>query len=138
MSLEKLVEKILTDARAEAEQIVLRSREKADEIREAARQEGKEKAASILAEAEREARLQASRILSQAKLDKKLRVLEEKRKLLEEVLTQALESGPLRHVSLKKRIIVKDGEQEEILRPEQFREELRSRLECDILDLLKI
>lgn len=138
MSLEKLVEKILADARAEAEQIVLRSREKADEIREAARKEGKEKAASILAEAEREARLQSSRILSQAKLEKKLRVLEEKRKLLEEVLTQALGSDQLRHVSLKKKIIAKDGEQEEVLRQEQFREELRSRLECDILDLLRI
>ncbi len=138
MSLEKIVDRILAEARAEAERIVLESREKADGIRGAAKKEAEEKAAAILAEAEREARLQASRILSQAKLEKKLRVLEQKRTLLEEVLTQALDSESLRRLSLRKKVVAKDGEQEQVLDRTQFREELRARLECDILDLLKI
>ena len=138
MSLEKIVERIISDARAEAEEFVLESRKKAEEIKQAARKEAEEKAAARLSEAEREARLQVSRILTQARLEKKLLVLRQRRELLDQVLTKALDSDSLRAVELKRRVVVKDGEREEVFGRGKLIVELRARLENEILDLLKI
>jgi len=138
MSLEKIVDKIISDAREEAEGIVLESRKKAEEIKQAARREADEKAAARLAEADREARLQAGRILTQARLEKKLLLLRKKRELLDQVLTRAFDSDSLRSLELKRTVIVKNGEREEVLGREKLIAELRARLESEIMDLLKI
>jgi len=138
MSLEKIVDTIIADARKEAEEIILESRKKAEEIRQTARREAEEKAAARLAEADREARLQAGRILTQARLEKKLLVLRQKRDLIDQVLTRAFESDSLRPVKLKRTVVVKDGEREEVFGREKLIAELRARLESEILDLLKI
>lgn len=138
MSLEKIVEKIIADARFEAEKIVFESRRKAEEIKEAARKEAEEKAAARRGEVERKAQLQASRIVTQARLEKKLRLLARKRELLDEVMTQAFDNDSFRRLELKRQVVVKDGVQEEVLDRGKFIEELRTRLEAEILDALKI
>jgi len=138
MSLEKIVEKIIADARAEGEKIMLESRRKAEEIREAARKEAEEKAAARLNEADREARLQASRIVTQARLEKKLRVLAQRRELLDEVLTRVFDSDSLRRLELRRQVVVKDGVREEVFDRGKLIVELRTRLEKEILDALKI
>jgi vacuolar-type H+-ATPase subunit H len=138
MSLEKIVEKIIADAGAEAEKIILESRKKAEEIKQAAQCEAGEKAAARLSEAEREARLQASRILTQARLEKKLLVLGHRRELLDQVLNRALESDSLRTAGLTRTVVAKDGERQEVFDRGKLIAELRARLESEILDLLKI
>jgi vacuolar-type H+-ATPase subunit E/Vma4 len=138
MSLEKIVAKIISDAEAEAEKVIQESRDKAANIRMAAEKEGAERAAAYLQEAEREAALEASRTVSQARLERKLKILRQKRELLDDILRSAFEADSLRQKELKRKIIVKDGEREELVAREQLIEELRSRLENDILEALKI
>jgi vacuolar-type H+-ATPase subunit H len=138
MSLEKIIEKIISDAEAEAEEIIRESRDKAENIRKAAEKEGAERAAAYLQEAEREAGLEASRILTQARLEKKLKILRQKRELLDDILRAAFEADPLRQKEFKRKVIAKDGEREESFDREKLIEELRSRLENDILEALKI
>jgi len=53
-------------------------------------------------------------------------------------MKKALETDSLRQKELKRRIIGKDGEREEAFEKEKLIEELRSRLENDILEALKI
>jgi len=138
MSLEKIIEKIISDAGAEAERIILESRNKAENIRRAAEREATECVASYLKEAEREAALQASRIITQARLEKKMNILCQKRELLDEVMRKAFKADSLRQKELKRKVITKDGEREEAFAREELIEELLTRLENDILEALKI
>jgi len=138
MSLEKIVEKIIADARSEGEKIILESRRTAEEIKAAARKEAEEKAAARRSEVERDARLQASRIVSQARLEKKLRLLTQKRELLDEVLTKAFDSDSFRRLEFKRQVVFRDGVREEAFDRGKFVAELRTRLEEEILDALKI
>jgi Na+-translocating ferredoxin:NAD+ oxidoreductase RnfG subunit len=82
--------------------------------------------------------LEASRIVTQARLEKKLNILRQKKDLLEEVLKKALDDDSLRDKTLTKKVILKGGEQEEALDRERLIEELRPKLENDILRALKI
>ncbi len=138
MSLEKIVEKIIADARAEGEQIILETRARAEGIKKAAEEEAEKRAAAYLQEAEREARLQAGRIVTQARLEKRMKILREKRALLEQVLTKAMSDEVLERRKLTRKVVDKKGEREEDFGRERLLEELRSRLEKDILDVLKI
>ncbi|MDH7512121.1 MAG: V-type ATP synthase subunit E family protein [Clostridiales bacterium] len=138
MSLERIIEKIIADAQAEAEKIVFESRQKAEAIKRAAYEEASERAAAYQKNAEREAMLEASRIVTQARLEKKLNILRQKKDLLEEVLKKALDDDSLRDKTLTKKVILKGGEQEEALDRERLIEELRPKLENDILRALKI
>ncbi len=138
MSLEKIVEKIIADARAEAEQIILETRARAEGIKKAAQEEAEKRAAAFLHEAERGARLQAGRIVTQARLEKRMEILLEKRAHIEQVLTKAMSAGVPGQPKLKKKVVAKEGERAEDIGREQLFEELRSRLEKDILDALKI
>lgn len=138
MSLEKIIDKIMADARAEAERIILESRHKAEAIKKAAEEQVSSRASAYRKEVEREAMLQASRIVTQARLEKKLTLLRQKKELLEEVLKKTLEDGSLSKKTLTKKVILKGGEQEEAVDRERLVEELRSKLENDILKALKI
>jgi vacuolar-type H+-ATPase subunit H len=138
MSLEKIVEKIVAEARDEAERIVLESRKKAEEIKQAAKKEADEKAAARMSEADREAQLQAGRIVTQARLEKKLLVLQQKRDLVDQVLTRAFDSDSLHALELKRTVVVRDGEREEVFDRRRLIAELQTRLESEILELLEI
>ena len=69
MSLEKIIAKILDDARAEAERIAAEGGLRAEAIRDEARREAERQAEILVREAEREARLEAVRIVTQARLE---------------------------------------------------------------------
>jgi vacuolar-type H+-ATPase subunit E/Vma4 len=138
MSLEKIIEKIISDAEAEAERIIRQSRNRADELKKSAEREAEERASAYLREALREANLQAGRIVTQARLEKKLEILRQKRTILDDVMREAFRADLLRRKELKRKIIGKAGEREELLDKEKLIEELRQRLEKDIIEALKI
>lgn len=138
MSLEHIIDKILGDARAEAERIEADSRAKAESVREGARQEAVQLAAEIVAEAERQGKLEAGRIVTQARLERRIEILAAKKDLVTEVLRGAFEREDLRRTPLTKKIILKGSEKEESFNPEKLVEELRPRLENSIAELLKI
>lgn len=138
MSIEQIVEKIIAEGQAEADKIVQESRTKAVDLRTAAQKEAAERAAAYLKETEREASLQANQVTAQARLEKKIALLRQKRKLLDEVLRKAFSQMAAGEIGLKRQVVAKDGTREEPFDPDRLLEELRPRLERDILESLKI
>ena len=138
MSLEKILKKIINDAQAEADKIILESEKKAAEIKEKALKQGSDLAEALVKEAERQSNLEASRIITQARLEKKIDALSRKKELIDEVLEKAFQKGARGKEGLKRKIIMKEGEREEPYDEERLKEELRSKLENEILDALKI
>jgi len=138
MSLEKIVDKILDDARAEAERTRAESLQKAADIREEAKRQAGELAGALLKEAEREARLEAGRIVTQARLEGRIELLTAKKSLITEVLERTLAAAPIRGRSLVRRVILKDGEREEPFDRAKLLDEVRPGLENLIADILKI
>lgn len=128
----------MDDARAEADKIILESQKKAGEIKEKADGAAVELADALLKEAEKKGHLEASRLLTQARLEKKINILSCKKELIDEVLERAFQRGSLGKEGLKRKIIMKDGEKEEPYDEEKLKEELRSKLENEILEALKI
>lgn len=138
MSLEKIVERILADAQAEADRIIKESRLKADEIREKARKQGEEHAQALIEEVERQGKLEANRLLTQARLEKRIKILTCKKELIDEVLDKAFQKERFEEKGLKQKIIMKDGEKEVFFDQEKLKQELRPRLENLIVEVLKI
>jgi V/A-type H+-transporting ATPase subunit E len=138
MSLEKILKKIIDDAQAEADKIILESQKKAEEIKEKGRKKASDLAEALVKEAERQGHLEASRIITQARLEKKINTLSRKKELIEEVLEKAFQRGAKGKERLKRKIIMKEGESEEPYDEEKLKEELRSKLENEILEALKI
>jgi vacuolar-type H+-ATPase subunit H len=138
MSLEKILDKILEEARSEAEQILLESRQKAEEITQNARKQGELLANAILDQAKRQGNLEASRLVTQARLEKRIKILESKKDLIDDVLEKAFQKQKGDQIGLKRKIILKDGEHEEFVDQEKLKQELRPRLEKDIAEVLKI
>jgi len=138
MSLEKIVDKILDDARAEVDLARAESLRKAEDIREEAKRQAEELAGALLREAEREARLEAGRIVTQARLEGRIDLLTAKKHLINEVLEKALAGAPVRDRSLTRMVILKDGEREEPFDRAMLLDEVRPGLESLIADILKI
>ncbi len=138
MSLEKILEKIIDDAQTEADKIILESKKKAAENKEKARKEASDLAEALVKKVERQGHLEASRIITQARLEKKINTLSRKKELIEEVLEKAFQIGAKGKEGLKRKIIMKEGESEEPYDEEKLKEELRSKLENEILEALKI
>lgn len=138
MSLEKILKRITDDAQAEADKIILENKRKAKEIKENAREEASKLAEELVKEAERKARLEASRLVTQSRLEKKINILSEQKDLIEEVLGKAFQKSIKSAKGLKRKIILKQGEREEPYDEERLKEELRSKLENEIMETLKI
>lgn len=138
MSLENILDKILEEARSEAEQILLKGRQKAEEITQNARKQGEMQANAILEQAERKGNLEANRLVTQARLEKRIKILSCKRDLIDEVLEKAFQKQKGDKIGLKRKIIRKDGELEEFVDQEKLKQELRPKLEKDIVEVLKI
>ena len=138
MSLEKILKRITDDAQAEADKIILENKRKAKEIKENAREEASKLAEELVKEAERQARLEASRLVTQSRLEKKINILSEQKNLIEEVLGKAFQKSIESAKGLKRKIILKQGEREEPYDEERLKEELRSKLENEIIEALKI
>ena len=135
---EKILKRITDDAQAEADKIILENKRKAKEIKENAREEASTLAEELVREAERKARLEASRLVTQSRLEKKINILAEQKDLIEEVLGKAFQKSIKSAKGLKRKIILKQGEREEPYDEERLKEELRSKLENEIIEALKI
>lgn len=138
MSLEKILDKILEEAQREAEIIILESRQKAEEIKQNARKQGEMQATALIGQVERQGNLEASRLVTQARLEKRINVLRCKKELIDEVLDKAFKKLEGEKTGLKRKIILKDGELEEFVDHEKLKQELRPKLEKDIVEVLKI
>jgi len=138
MSLEKIQEKILQDAQAEADSIILDSKKKTEEIKDTAQKEASGLAAALLDEAERKAQLESSRIISQARMEKRIKILSRKKEIIDEILDKALLKADFKEDELKKKIVFKEGEREETYNREKLLEELRPKVENYILEVLKL
>jgi len=138
MSLEKILKKIVDDGQAEADRIILENQKKAEEIKENARKETLELAEALLKEAEQKGNLEANRLITHARLEKRIKILSRKKELIDEVLEKAFVKESLGKKSLKRKIILKDGEIEELFDEKKLKEELRPGLESYIAKVLKI
>jgi vacuolar-type H+-ATPase subunit E/Vma4 len=138
MSLEKILDKILEEARGEAERIHSESRQKAEEIVRNARISGERQAEEILERAKRQGNLEASRLVTQARLEKRIKILRYKKELIDEVLERAFRKQVRDNIPLKRKIIRKDGESEEFIDREKLKQELMPKLEKDIAEVLEI
>ncbi len=138
MSLDNILKNIIADAQAEAEKIILESQKKAAQIKEKAKKEGSELAGALVKETERQGQLEASRIITQARLERKMVILSSKKEIIQEVLENAFKRGSKGTKGLKRKVIMKGGEREELFDEERLKEELRTKLESEILEALKI
>ena len=138
MSLEKILEKIMDDAQAEAERIIQENKMKAEEVKEKSCQEASELAHSLLEMGERKANLEASRLITKARLEGKLSLLNSKKELIEDVLERAFQKEGLREKRMKKEVVLKEGKREEFFDEEKLKAELRPLLEGYIAKILKI
>lgn len=138
MSLEKILDKILEEAQDEADKILLEGRRRAGEIVQNARSQAEAKGEIILEQAEKEGNLEASRLVTQARLEKRLRILRYKKELIDDVLEKAFQKHQGDQINLKRKVILKDGEQEESVDREELKQVLRPKLEKYIAGVLKI
>ncbi len=136
MSLEKILDKIINDASAEAEKILVESREKAEKIKEETEKKASELADALVEDAKRQGQLEASRLITQARLETKLNILSQKKEFIQEVMERAFQKEILEKKGLKKTIITKEGEREEAFDETRLKEELRSGLENEIIEIL--
>ena len=138
MSLEKILDKIIDDANAEADKILVESREKAEKIKEEAEKKASELADALVEEAERQGQLEASRLITQARLETKINILSRKKELIQEVMEKAFQKKIPGEKTLMRTIITKKGEREEAFDEDRLREELLSKLENEIVEVLGI
>jgi vacuolar-type H+-ATPase subunit H len=138
MSLENILKKIAADAQEQRDRITAEAQSKAAEIRASAEEEGRQQAERFLKEAVREAELEGHRLVTQARLQHKLDTLALKRELVDEVLEKAFRAQDRENLSLKRTVVLKEGEREEEFDESQLLDELRPQLEDYIAGLLKI
>jgi vacuolar-type H+-ATPase subunit E/Vma4 len=138
MSLEKIIEKILDDARSEAQVIVEESKVKAEEIKAVSRQEAQEQAERLTDEYKKQGKLEASRIVTQARLERQISSLVCKKELIAEVIDTAFKQEKISKEMLKRKVVLKDGEKEEYFSEDNLKEELRPHLEGIIAEVLQI
>lgn len=138
MSLKQILKRIVDDAQVEVDKIVQESQEKAADIKAKAEQEASGLAEALVKEVEKKSDLETSRIITQARLEVKIRILSQKKELIQDVLDKAFQKEGLQKKGLKRKIITKKGEIEEPVEEERLKEELRSRLENEIAEVLGI
>jgi hypothetical protein len=103
-----------------------------------ARKQGELQANAVIDQTKRQGNLEASRLVTQARLEKRIKILACKKGLIEEVLEKAFQEQKDDRIGLKRKIIRKDGEQEEVVELEKLKQELRPKLEKDIAEVLEI
>jgi vacuolar-type H+-ATPase subunit H len=138
MSLKNIIKTIENQAREDAGRIIRESEDKARTIKAQAKDEAEAEARTYLEEAERKSRMEAGRILTQARLDKRLRILGRKKEIIDGIIADAFKQQGLHGRTLKKTVVMKDGQKQESLDQSRLKEELRPELERAILDTLRI
>ncbi|MCD6517560.1 MAG: hypothetical protein J7L72_09125 [Candidatus Aminicenantes bacterium] len=138
MGLDDILKKISYQGDAEAHQIIDESRNKAEQIKTNAEQEALKEAGAYLSEEQRRAEMEATRILTQARLDKRMKILFFKREVINKVMDEAFEQALKGEQTLKKKVIMKEGEKQSVLDGEKVKDELRSLIEGLIAEDLKL
>lgn len=138
MSLETILKKIIDDAQHEADGVLRESRKRAGKIKEEARREAAELAEALVKEGQRQGELEAIRLVTQARLKKKIEILAFRRQLIDRVLEQAFQAQRGGSRALRRTIVMKEGEKDEVFDEKRLKEELRPHLENEIAKLLKI
>ena len=138
MSLEKILNKIIEDAQAEALDIIKKSQSKAEEIKEKTHQEALDLAQALHVEEERQGHLEASRLVTQARLAGRINILSTKKEIIEDVLANALDKERNCIERLKRQVIMKEGVREEAFDESRLLDEIRPQLEKFINDVLKL
>lgn len=138
MSLKKILDTIIKDANAEAQKIILESREKADSIKKEAEKKASELAEALVQDEEKKAQLEASRLITQARLDTRISILSQKKELIQQVLEKSFQKKDIKNRVLKRKVITKEGEKEESFDEERLKEELLRRLENKVIEALGI
>ncbi|MBN2246379.1 MAG: hypothetical protein JW755_11100 [Candidatus Aminicenantes bacterium] len=138
MSLEKIIEKIIDDARSEAQVIIEESKARAEEIIAAAVKEAQEQAERLIAGYQKQGKLEASRIVTQARLERQISSLACKKELIAEVIDKAFQQEKIPKEMLKRKVVLKDGEKEEYFSEESLKNELKPQLEGYIAEALKL
>src|SRR5437879_13041443 len=90
-SLEKIRNRDLSDARLKADEIIREANEKADQLRNEAREKAEREASEILARAEAEAEAARRSIISSRIRANRLKLLEERNKIVHSVLADVEE-----------------------------------------------
>jgi len=138
MSLEKILKQIGDDAQEEADLIIQEGRQKAEKILGAAKEDAAALAESLIKESQRKSQLEASRIVTQARLEKKIDILTCKKELIDLVFEKAFQNEIGERKDIKRVVIEKDGESEELFDEQQLRKELRPQFEKAIASALKL
>ncbi len=138
MGLEEILKKINAQGEAEAHQIIEESKKRAEKIKEKAEQQASEEAKDYSAEEKHRAEMEATRIMTQARLEKRMKILFCKKKIIDDILEEAFNQALKGRESLKKTVITKDGQEQGTLDKEKLKEELRSLLEGQIAEELKL
>lgn len=136
MSVEKIVEKIITDAKAEAERILEEARREVERIRAQGEQEALDAQQPILREAEAEAQRRRRMHLSLAQLEARSNILSARRQALDHVFAEAArrlaELTDQEYLSFLRRLLIAaadTGEEEILLSPKD-----RARLDANFLE----
>ena len=138
MSLKNIIHTIEDQARQEAGRIIKESEKKAREIKDRARKEAETDSQKYMEESERRARMESGRILTQARLDKRLRILAEKKEIIDAVIEEAFTKSGISEKKLQKTVVTKKGEQKESWDKSRIKEDLRPELEKVIGEVLEI
>lgn len=136
MSVEKIVEKILTDAKAEAERILEEAHREADRIRAQGEQDAKGAQQPILQEAKAEAQRRRRMHLSLAQLEARNKILAARRQALDGVFAEAAKRlaqlKDQEYLGFLKRLLIQateTGEEEIVLSPQD-----RAKLNANFLE----
>jgi vacuolar-type H+-ATPase subunit E/Vma4 len=138
MGLDEILRKISSQSDSEVHKIVEESRKKAEQIKKDAQQEASEEAKKYLDNEKRRAEMEATRIMTQARLDKKMKILFSKKEIIGQVLDKAFDQALKGKKDLKKRVVMKDGEQQSALDMKRIKDEIRPDLEAYIAEELKL
>ncbi|MBA7485163.1 V-type proton ATPase subunit E [subsurface metagenome] len=92
MTIKDISEKIISDAKIQADKIIAKAEDNANNIKNKGRKEADNIKKTILYKINQEASLKKSKILTEANLGVKKTILSEKQKILEDVFGNALKS----------------------------------------------
>lgn len=92
MPIDELIDRIMSDARSEAERLVAQAHEKGDNVQSEAEREAEEKYNQIVDAARRSAEEEKNQKVTMANLDARKAILEEKQQIIAEVFDRALDA----------------------------------------------
>lgn len=137
MGIDQIVEIILKEAEEKATQIKEEAKIQKEKILEESRLKAEQKKQEILKEKERKLKEEINLLLTKANLEKKRIILDTKRKIIDGIFRALLERLDINGFPKIKKIF-KDKVIEETLDKDDFLNDLKERLEKDLLEFLNL